>query len=172
MPIRSAGILLYRRGPAGLEVFLAHLGGPYFARKDEHAWSIPKGVINPGEPALAAAQREFREETGLMPTGRFHELKPVRQAGGKVIHAWAVEGDCEPAALRSNTFEIEWPPRSGLKQSFPEVDRAGWFTVEEARLKMIKGQIALLDELQIVLSARCSTQGPMDSENQPTKTKP
>lgn len=152
MPQCSAGILLYRLGPAGPEIFLAHLGGPYFAKKDEHAWSIPKGLVADGEAPLDAAQREFREEMGFRPGGPFHELKPIRQAGGKIVLAWAVRGDCDPAALRSNTFELEWPPRSGRMQSFPEVDRADWFTLDEARAKIIKGQAALLDELEDILS--------------------
>lgn len=157
---------MYRQRPAGVEVFLAHPGGPYFAKKDEHAWTIPKGIIAAGEPPLDAAQREFREEIGFTPTGRFQELNPVRQADGKIIRAWALEGDCDPAELRSNTFEIEWPPRSGRMQSFPEVDRAGWFPFDEARSKIIKGQIALLDELQIILSPRCTMPAPKDPENQ------
>ena len=151
MPLHSGGILLYRRRLPGIEVFLGHLGGPYFAKKDQHAWSIPKGLIQQGEQPLAAARREFQEEIGFTPAGRFRELTPVRQAGGKIIHAWAVEGDCDPAALRSNMFEIEWPPRSGRMQSFPEVDRAAWFALDEARSKIIKGQAALLDQLRALV---------------------
>jgi predicted NUDIX family NTP pyrophosphohydrolase len=145
MPVQSAGIVLYRRRPKGLEVFLVHPGGPYFAKKDQHAWTIPKGVVANGEEALEAAKREFEEEVGFMPTGPFQELRPVKQSGGKIVQAWAMEGDCDPAALRSNTFEIEWPPRSGKRQRYPEADRAAWFSLDQAKVKINKGQSALLD---------------------------
>lgn len=148
----SAGLLIYRRQPGGPEVFLVHPGGPFFARKDDGAWSIPKGEFDPGEDPLAAAKREFAEETGLAPpAGEFRPLAPVRQAGGKLVHAFAVEGDCDPAAIRSNPFTIEWPPRSGRRQTFPEVDRAAWFPLAAARTKLIRGQVALLDELATLL---------------------
>jgi predicted NUDIX family NTP pyrophosphohydrolase len=147
----SAGLLLYRRRGDGVEVFLAHPGGPFWARKDRQAWSIPKGEYEAGEDALAAARREFAEETGIEPTGPFVPLTPCRQAGGKVVHACAVEGDCDASAIRSNAFEMEWPPRSGRMQTFPEIDRAAWFSLAEARDKVHAGQIGLLDELAALL---------------------
>ena len=143
----SAGLLMYRRREGGLDVFLVHPGGPFWARKDAGAWSIPKGEIDPAEEPLAAARREFTEETGHSAEGRFRPLPPITQAGGKVVQAWAVEGDVDPAALRSNTFTIEWPPRSGRQQNFPEVDRAAWFPIDVARRKINPAQAALLDEL-------------------------
>lgn len=144
----SAGILLYRRRGAALEVLLVHPGGPFWARKDAGAWSIPKGEAAPGEDLLACARREFREETGFDVDGSFRALPPVRQPGGKTVHAWAVEGDCDPAAIHSNRFSLEWPPRSGQIQEFPEVDRAAWFDLATARSKINKGQRALLDGLE------------------------
>ncbi len=142
----SAGILLWRKR-GGLEVFLVHPGGPFWAKKDLGAWSIPKGEIDEGEDPLTAARREFEEETGFAIDGDFQPLAPLKQPSGKVIVAFAVEGDCDPAQLRSNTFELEWPPKSGRRAEFPEVDRAAWFDVEEARTRIIKGQVAFLDEL-------------------------
>src|SRR5688572_26325066 len=127
---QSAGLLLFRRGTAGLEVLLVHPGGPLWARKDEGAWSIPKGEIGQDEDVLAAARREVAEETGATPPGPFIALSPVRQTGGKIVHVWAVESDFDPAFLTSNLFEMEWPPRSGKIRSFPEVDRAAWFDLE------------------------------------------
>lgn len=144
----SAGILLYRRRPHGIEVFLVHPGGPYWKRKDEGAWSIPKGESEQGDDLLEVARREFFEETGAETDGPFQPLSPVKQPGGKLVHAWAVEGNLDPAALTSNTFTIEWPPRSGRRQEFPEVDRGGWFTCSAARAKLLKGQQPLLDELE------------------------
>src|SRR5579859_7132586 len=123
----SAGLILYRRYVNTLEVLLVHPGGPFWAKKDAGAWSIPKGEAESDEDLLACACREFTEETGVVAVGPFHPLPPVRQSGGKIVHAWAAEGDCDPAALRSNTFELEWPPRSGRRVAFPEIDRAGWF---------------------------------------------
>jgi predicted NUDIX family NTP pyrophosphohydrolase len=147
MPRHSAGLLLYRRRK-GLEVLLVHPGGPFWAEKDLGAWSIPKGEFDPGEDPLASAQREFREETGLAVTGEFIPLTPRKQPSGKVIEAWAVAGDCDPAAIRSNLFTLEWPPHSGRQQQFPEVDRGAWFSLAEAREKIIKGQVGFLEELQ------------------------
>jgi len=143
----SAGILLFRR--PGPEVLLVHPGGPYWARRDAGAWSIPKGELEEdGADALACALREFEEETGSAPgPGELVALGEVRQKGGKVVAAWAAEGDLDAGTIRSNTFELEWPPRSGRRQSFPEVDRAGWFGVAEAREKMIPAQAAFLDRL-------------------------
>jgi predicted NUDIX family NTP pyrophosphohydrolase len=153
MPQYSAGLLLYRRRQGVLEVFLVHPGGPYWAKKDLGAWSIPKGEFSPTEDPLAAARREFTEETGFNVTGPFRPLTPVKQPGGKVIQAWAVAGDCDPEALRSNTFSLEWPPASGWQQEFPEVDRAAWFSLEAAKAKILKGQAALLNELPRLLEA-------------------
>jgi predicted NUDIX family NTP pyrophosphohydrolase len=144
----SAGLLLYRRRGGALEVFLVHPGGPFWARKDAGAWSIPKGEIDQAEEPLAVAKREFTEETGFRAEGDFHPLAPITQAGGKTVQAWAVEGDCDPANLRSNVFSIEWPPRSGRQKTFPEVDRAAWFPLDVAREKINPAQIALLDELE------------------------
>jgi predicted NUDIX family NTP pyrophosphohydrolase len=147
MPNASAGVLLFRRKSHGLEVLLVHPGGPLWAKKDEGAWSIPKGEIDAGEDPLAAARREFEEELGSPVSGDFITLTPVRQASGKVVHAWAVEGDFDPATLTGGLFTMEWPPRTGRQQQFPEVDRAEWFTLEQARRKINKGQIPLLDQL-------------------------
>jgi predicted NUDIX family NTP pyrophosphohydrolase len=152
MPKQSAGLLLYRRG-GKLEVFLVHPGGPFWAKKDAHAWSIPKGEFGAGEDSLQAARREFAEETGLNLEGTTTALPPLRQPGGKVVHAWAIEGDCDPAAIASNSFSLEWPPRSGRMQEFPEIDRAAWFPIAVAREKIHKGQAALLDELERLLRA-------------------
>lgn len=151
MPEISAGILLYRRPRAALEVLLVHPGGPFWARKDAAAWSIPKGLCSPGEPPEAAALREFEEETGCRPAGKLETLGRFRQPSGKLVEAFALEGDFDPRNLRSNTFEIEWPPRSGKLQSFPEADRAGWFAPEAAQLKIHKGQRPILEALQGLL---------------------
>lgn len=144
----SAGILLHRLRGSGIEVFLVHPGGPFWATKDAGAWSIPKGEFEAGEDPLEAAKREFKEETGFAVAGNFIELTPVKQPGGKVVYAWAVMGDCEADSIKSNTFSLEWPPRSGKRKEFPEVDRAGWFTPEVAREKILKGQLVLLEELK------------------------
>ena len=144
---RSAGLLVYRRRAGVLEIFLVHPGGPFWRNKDAGAWSIPKGEYDEVEAPLAAAQREFLEETGMSVAPPFEPLEPVRQAGGKIVTAWAVAGDFEATAIRSNTFTLEWPPKSGRFASFPEVDRAGWFTLDDARVKILAGQRPLLDEL-------------------------
>jgi predicted NUDIX family NTP pyrophosphohydrolase len=144
---KSAGILLYRRRGVLLEVFLVHPGGPYWARKDNGAWSIPKGEYAPDEDALAAAQREFTEETGFLVSGPFKPLTPVKQSGGKVISAWAAAGDLDPAQLQSNSFALEWPPKSGTIREYPEVDRGAWFPIAEARIKLIPAQRALLEQV-------------------------
>lgn len=144
MPIRSAGLLLYRRAGDGIEVFLVHPGGPYWARKDAGAWSIPKGLIEADEDSLQAARREFAEETGLMPEGEFQPLGDFRQPSGKIISVWACDGDVDLARFHSNHFEIEWPPRSGRKQAFPEADRAEWFAVDVALEKILKGQAPIV----------------------------
>jgi predicted NUDIX family NTP pyrophosphohydrolase len=151
MARRSAGILLYRRGAAGVEVLLVHPGGPFWAKKDLGAWSIPKGEHDDGEDARACALREFAEETGeALPPGELADLGTVRQRGGKVVQAWAAEGDLDADAVRSNTFTLEWPPRSGQTREFPEVDRAAWFALAEARERINPGQAELLDRLAAV----------------------
>jgi len=149
----SAGLLLYRRAAGGLEVMLVHPGGPYWARKDIGAWSIPKGEIEPGEEALAAARREFEEETGATVQGEFVPLQSVKLRSGKVVHAWALQADFDTAALRSNLFSMEWPPKSGEQREFPEADRAAWFGIDAARVKIHPGQAPLLDYLLAHLEA-------------------
>ena len=151
MPKISAGLLLYRRRSGKLEVLLVHPGGPFWATKDSGSWSIPKGEIDPDEEPLTAAKREFEEETGFKAEGTFIPLRPVKQKGGKVVQAWAFEGDCDPAALRSNMFTMEWPPRSGKQQEFPEVDRVEWFGIDAATEKINPGQAGLLEELNLLL---------------------
>ncbi len=141
MPIQSAGLLLYR----GPEVFLIHMGGPIWAKQDLGAWSIPKGLIGPGEDPLAAARREFTEETGFTAQGPFEELGIFRQNRGKDLHVWAAQGDCDPAALKSNQFQMVWPPKSGRLQSFVEADRGAWFGAEEAQAKIVAGQRPVLE---------------------------
>ena len=147
MARRSAGLLLFRRRDGELEVFLVHPGGPFWAKKDLGAWSIPKGEYAEGEDPLSAARREFEEETGFAPPADSAALGEVKQAGGKVVMAWAAEGDCDPGKLVSNTCVIEWPPRSGRKLEIPEVDRAGWFLINEARERILKSQQPFLDRL-------------------------
>jgi predicted NUDIX family NTP pyrophosphohydrolase len=148
----SAGILLYRRTRGRIEVLLAHPGGPFFARRDAGHWTIPKGEAAPGEPLLDVARREFEEETGhAVPRGELLDLGSIVQRGGKVVQAWAAEGDLDPTAAVSNTFELEWPPRSGRTQAFPEVDRVEWFTTEEARDRIRAAQAAFLDRLEASL---------------------
>jgi predicted NUDIX family NTP pyrophosphohydrolase len=150
MTKRSAGLLLFREADGGREVLLVHPGGPFWAKKDAGAWSIPKGEIGEREDPLTAARREFEEETGVRPVGEALALEPRRQPGGKLVYAWAMRGDLDPAAVKSTTFSMEWPPRSGRQQEFPEIDRAEWFTLEEARTKILKGQVAFLDDLERV----------------------
>jgi predicted NUDIX family NTP pyrophosphohydrolase len=147
----SAGLILFRRAAAGVEVLLVHPGGPFFAKKDLGAWSIPKGEVVEGEEPLAAARREFAEELGFAAVGEFLPLGEVKQKGGKTVHAWAVEGECDPAPCRSNTFKMEWPPRSGKWAEFPEVDRAEFFGLAAAREKINQGQAPLLDQLERIL---------------------
>jgi predicted NUDIX family NTP pyrophosphohydrolase len=151
----SAGILLFRHVPAGIEVLLAHPGGPYFKDRDEGHWTIPKGEPDPDEALPDAAAREFVEETGLpLPDGSRVELGTVTQKGGKVVHAWAVEGDLDPEAAHSNLVEIEWPPRSGRRQSYPEIDRVAWFDTSEARRRIKDAQIPLIDRLEAAVPGR------------------
>jgi predicted NUDIX family NTP pyrophosphohydrolase len=147
----SAGLLMYRRREGILEVLLVHPGGPFWAKKDQGAWSLPKGEYTPGEDPLAAARREFAEETGFSAEGPFIPLTPLKQPSGKIIAAWAVEGSCDATKIKSNTFTLEWPPHSGQQQTFPEVDRAGWFTLKEAKERIIKGQVEFLEELARIL---------------------
>lgn len=150
---RSAGILLYRRHKV-LEVFLVHPGGPFWKNKDAGSWTIPKGEFTDDEPALDAAIREFKEETGGSLKGPFQPLDPIKQKGGKQVYAWAVCGDIDPAALVSNSFEMEWPPRSGKQTSFPEVDKGAWFSMDAARQAINSAQIPLLEELEETQGAR------------------
>jgi len=154
MPRLSAGLLMYRIKDGAIQVLLAHPGGPYHAKKDDESWSIPKGEPGPDEDLLLTAQREFEEETGLKPAGPFVPLPPVKQKGGKVVHAWAFEGDCDPAAIKSNTFTMEWPPKSGQQQTFPEIDRAEFFDLATARRKIKSGQVGLIDELETILNSQ------------------
>jgi predicted NUDIX family NTP pyrophosphohydrolase len=147
MAKKSAGLLMYRRHHGVLEVLLVHPGGPFWRKKDAGSWSIPKGEYMHEEDPLEVAKREFQEETGFKATGEFIPLTPRKLQSGKIITAWAFEGDCDASAIKSNTFSMEWPPRSGKRQGFPEVDRAGWFSIPVAKEKMIKGQSGFLDEL-------------------------
>ena len=147
MPKTSAGLLPYRWCDGRLEVFLVHPGGLFWANKDAHAWSVAKGEVEQNEDLLDAARREFTEETGLTMAGPFLPLTPLRQASGKLVHVWAIEADVDPSTVRSNLFPLEWPPRSGQVRQFPEIDRAGWFDLAEARSKLHKGQITLLVQL-------------------------
>jgi predicted NUDIX family NTP pyrophosphohydrolase len=149
----SAGVLLFRKAPLGVEVLLVHPGGPFWAKKDAGSWSIPKGLAQEGEDLLEAAKREFLEETGTAVEGDFLDLGAHKQPGGKTIAAWALEGDFDPAALKSNTFAIEWPPRSGKTAEFPEVDRAGWYSIDEALEKVSKGQTPIIAALAERLDA-------------------
>jgi predicted NUDIX family NTP pyrophosphohydrolase len=147
MAKQSAGILLYRKTGGRIQILLVHPGGPFFKNKDAGAWSIPKGEFLDDEEPLAAAKREFEEETGQLVAGNFIRMEPVTIKSGKIIHAWAVEGDIDHETIMSNLFEMEWPPKSGKKHSFPEIDRAGWFELDEAREKINAGQLALIESL-------------------------
>lgn len=151
MAKRSAGLLMYRSRDGVPEVFLAHPGGPFWAKKDLGSWTIPKGEYEPDETPLEAARREFGEETACPSEGDLLPLTPLRQPSGKIIAAWAFQGDCDAEASRSNTFSMEWPPGSGRRVEFPEVDRAGWFGLEEAKEKIIPGQVGFLEELEKIL---------------------
>jgi predicted NUDIX family NTP pyrophosphohydrolase len=151
VPKSSAGLILYRLRDGALEVLLVHPGGPFWAGKDSGAWTIPKGELGPEEDPLAAARREFGEELGFSPGGDFIPLGSITQKAGKVVQAWAFEGDCDPSRIKSNSFMIEWPPRSGKQQAFPEVDRAAFFGIEEARSKINPAQIELLSRLQEIV---------------------
>jgi predicted NUDIX family NTP pyrophosphohydrolase len=152
--VQSAGVILFRRREARVEVLLVHPGGPFWARRDDGAWSIPKGEFTPDEAPDAAARREFREETGIDVTTPLIALSPVAQSRGKTVHPFAAEGDLDPADVRSNTFMLEWPPKSGRIQAFPEIDRAAWFPLDEARAKIVTGQRPILGELAEWLRSR------------------
>lgn len=145
---KTAGILLFRLADERPVVFLVHPGGPFWVKKDEGSWSIPKGEFGEDENPLDAARRELQEETGILAEGSFIELTPVRQKSGKIIYPWALQQDADPLSITSNFFEMEWPPKSGIKQSFPEIDRAAWFEFPEAKKKLVPGQVAILDELE------------------------
>ncbi len=147
MPKESAGLLMYRWSAHRLQVLLVHPGGPYWAKRDKGAWSLPKGEIERTDQPLETAQREFQEETGIAPQPPFMSLGSIKLASGKRVHGWAFEGDCDPQSIRSNTFTLEWPPRSGKRQVFPEIDRAAWFEIKVAKDKINPGQIAFLDTL-------------------------
>jgi predicted NUDIX family NTP pyrophosphohydrolase len=147
MPLHSAGLLLHRLRDGRLELFLAHPGGPYWAKKDDGVWSIPKGLIDPDEDPLAAARREFHEETGHVIDGEFIPLGELKQKGNKIVHAWAVAGDIDAESIRSNTYAVQWPPKSGQWRRYAEIDRAGWFGVADARRKILPGQAGFIDRL-------------------------
>lgn len=153
MPRQSAGLLLYRRRDSKLQVLLAHPGGPFYSRKDLGVWTIPKGEPDPGEDLLAAAQREFEEELGFRPEGEFLSLGSITQKSGKIVHAWATEGDWDPSLIKSNSFAMEWPPHSGRHVEFPEVDRAEFFDLEEAQRRINPAQIKLFTRLLQLLTA-------------------
>jgi predicted NUDIX family NTP pyrophosphohydrolase len=149
---RSAGLVLYRRVDSGIEVLLVHPGGPFWEKKDVRGWSIPKGEFAEGEDPLTVALREFEEETGFPVEGPFEALAPLEQPSRKCVYAWAVEGDCDPSQMRSNTFTMEWPPKSGQRQEFPEVDRCGWFPLSVAKEKLHAGQVGFIDQLADLLA--------------------
>jgi predicted NUDIX family NTP pyrophosphohydrolase len=153
MQKKSAGILLYRYHHNLPEVLLVHPGGPFWVKKDLGAWSVPKGEFDDEENSFHAAVREMEEELGIKVTGEFVELSPVKQKGGKLIYAWALQGDFNIAEIKSNTFEMEWPPKSGITKLFPEIDKAAWFTMDGAKEKINKGQLPLIEELEIILDA-------------------
>jgi predicted NUDIX family NTP pyrophosphohydrolase len=166
MPKKSAGLLMFRRRGKELQALLVHPGGPLWKNKDDGAWSIPKGEYDEQEDRLAAAKREFEEETGFKADGEFLPLGEARQPSGKVVTAWAFEGDCSAKDVRSNTFSMEWPPKSGRRQHFPEVDRAEWFGMEEARTRILQGQIVFLDRLEqrFFLGARAEAEKKPNAE--------
>ncbi len=152
MKKRSAGVLLYKQTTQGMQVFIGHPGGPYWAKKDNGAWSIPKGEFEEGEDAFEAAKREFKEEVGGdVPAGEPIELGDFKVTSGKIVTAWALEADFDPEKVSSNLFEIEWPPKSGQKQEFPEIDKAGWFTLSKATIKLVKGQVQIIEKLAELL---------------------
>jgi predicted NUDIX family NTP pyrophosphohydrolase len=147
---KSAGIIVFRKDDDQLRLLLVHPGGPFWMKKDTAAWSIPKGEFEEPENPMEAAKREFFEETGISITGNFIELTPVNQSGSKIVYSWAVEGNPDISALKSNSFTIEWPPNSGQKQNFPEIDKAAWFTIEESLIKIVKGQVPVIKQIQVL----------------------
>jgi predicted NUDIX family NTP pyrophosphohydrolase len=151
MPRISAGLLMYRTHSGNLQVLLAHPGGPFFKNKDDGSWTVPKGEVEEGEDLLSTAQREFKEETGIAPNGPFIQLMPIKQKGGKIVHAWGFEGDFDPRTIVSNTFKLEWPPKSGRLVEFPEIDRAEFFGVPAAKQKLKAAQIPLIEELEAIV---------------------
>jgi predicted NUDIX family NTP pyrophosphohydrolase len=153
MPRKSAGLLLFRNMSDRTEVLLVHPGGPYWTKKDDGAWSIPKGEFTDSEDPLTAAKREFAEELGLLPEGETFPLNPLRQAGGKWVYAWAMNYDFDPSGFKSNSFSMEWPPKSGKYQDFPEVDKASWFSIDQAKQKILKSQVHFLTQLVDNLAA-------------------
>lgn len=153
MPRSSAGLLMYRIHESGLQVLLVHPGGPFFQNKDKGAWSIPKGEVEPDEDLLECAKREFAEEIGFTPTGSFIPLKQIKQKGGKIVYAWAIEGDFDTKTIVSNKFTMEWPPKSGRQTEFPEVDRAEFFDILLAKQKINAGQVDLVNEIELILKA-------------------
>jgi predicted NUDIX family NTP pyrophosphohydrolase len=155
---------MYRIQDGKLQVLLAHPGGPLFKNRDEDTWTIPKGELDPGEDMLEAAKREFAEETGVTPTGPFIELTPIKQKGGKIVHAWAFPGDCDPAKIVSNTFTMEWPPNSGRQMAFPEIDRAEFFDVDSASRKIKAAQRPLVDECQKIVIGKTSRDSEVQSK--------
>lgn len=159
MPRVSAGLLMYHFREGALYVLLAHPGGPFFRNKDDGHWTIPKGEAESGEDLLNAARREFREETGVTPLGPFIALKPITQKGGKVVHAWGFAGTCDPGAIVSNTFVMEWPPRSGRRVAFPEIDRADFFDVPTAKRKVKAAQVPLIEELEALVVGGAADRG-------------
>lgn len=160
---QSAGILLYRDRGQGIEVLLVHPGGPFWVRKDAGAWSIPKGEFLEEEDPYAAARREFTEELGVpVPEGETHELGSVQQSGSKIVFAWAVAADLDADTIKSNTFDLEWPPKSGQLKQFPEIDRAGWFTLDIAQTRLVKGQVPLLQKLTGTLGIELPAATPVD----------
>lgn len=151
MTKKSAGILLYRLKNNLLEVLLAHPGGPFWVKKDAGVWTIPKGEFTDDEDALEAAKREFKEETGMDVTGEFVELMPLKQKSGKIIYAWLLLGDLDPSQIKSNTFELEWPPKSGIKKQYPEIDKAAWYNLNDAKEKINPGQVGFIAQLERLL---------------------
>lgn len=160
----SAGLLMYRILDGKLQVLLAHPGGPLFKKKDEDTWTIPKGELDPDEDMLEAAKREFEEETGIMPNGPFTALTPIKQKGGKIVHAWAFQGDCDPAKIVSNTFTMEWPPKSGRQMDFPEMDRADFFDIDAARRKIKAAQMPLVEECERIVLGKTSIDNELKNE--------
>jgi predicted NUDIX family NTP pyrophosphohydrolase len=155
----SAGLLMYRSAGRSVEILAVHPGGPFWAKKDLGSWSIPKGEFDESESAFEAAKREFTEETGASPEGTFIGLKPVRHKSGKIVHAWAIEGQFDVGSLKSNTFELEWPPKSGRIQSFPEIDRAGWFSIPDGVAKLVPAEVSFVDELASILKVEVTGDG-------------